>query len=281
VSSPTRFFLADGNTRCYQTDKPGFSYPGVTSILGRTNSAKAEKALQNWIAKNPGARDAAASRGTNLHAAAEAYVRGRPITTLDDPEHAAFWGPEVEKLLDSYEGIEWSERPLRPDWSFAKASDGVSRIWSHTHRYAGCPDFIGTMRGGIYSLDDIKSSNGPYCRYYPKDRDRSLFTGWRKFQKCAMQIAAYAIAAQETLDIRINQGRIIVIQANEKPQCFTLRGDELAQYKQRWLQRVRQYWDLVEAEAATADLPTGDPSARAFWELAKEEDAPASLATLA
>lgn len=273
MSKPTRFFLADGTTRCYGTDRPDASYPGVTSILGRTNSAKAEAALKNWIEKNPGLRDVAATRGTNLHAAAESYVRGKAITSLDDPEHAAFWSPELERLLDAYEGLVWSERPLRTDWNFTRAADGVSRIWSHTHRYAGCPDLIGTMKGGIYTLDDVKSSNGPYCRYYPKTKDRSLFTGWRKFQKCAMQIAAYAIAAQETLGIRINQGRIIVIQANEKPQCFTLRGEELAQYKQRWLQRVKQYWDLVEEEALlNADLAEAS-SAHAFWESAKAEGA--------
>lgn len=271
MGKPTRFFLADGTTRCYGTDRPDAAYPGVTSILGRTNSAKAEAALRNWIEKNPGLRDVAATRGTNLHAAVESYVRGKPITSLDDPEHAAFWHPDLERLLDVYEGLVWSERPLRADWHFTRAADGISRIWSHTHRYAGCPDIIGTMKGGIYTLDDVKSSNGPYCRYYPKTKDRSLFTGWRKFQKCAMQIAAYAIAAQETLGIRISQGRIIVIQANEKPQCFTLRGEELAQYKQRWLARVRQYWLLVEEEALlNADLAETS-SAHAFWESTKAE----------
>jgi hypothetical protein len=79
---------------------------------------------------------------------------------------------------------------------------------------------------------------------------RQLFTGWRKFQKCAMQIAAYAIAAEETLGIKIKQGRIMVLLAGTKPQCFTLDPADMAQYKQRWLQRVRQYWALVEAEQA-------------------------------
>jgi hypothetical protein len=271
VSAPTRFFLPGGQTRCYRTDRADRAYPGVTSILGRTNGAKAEAALRSWQEKNPGARDAAANRGTNLHAAVEAYVRGRKIESLEDEEHRAFWHPNLERLLDVYEGLVWSERPLRHDWAFTRAADGISRVWSHRHRYAGCPDIIGTLAGGLYTLDDVKSSTTPYCRYYPRTKDRSLFTGWRKFQKAAMQIAAYAIASQETLDIRINQGRIIVLQAGEKPQCFTLHGEELAQYKQRWLQRVRQYWELVEIEEGmTPDEATTSP-AHAFWENARSQ----------
>jgi hypothetical protein len=268
VSSSTRFFLPDGKTRCYWTDRPNVGYPGVTSILGKTNGAKAEAALRSWQEKNPGARELAADRGSNLHAAVEAYVRGKPITTLEDPSHKAFWHPNLERMLDVYEGLVWSERPLRPDWNHTMGTDGISRLWSHTHRYAGCPDIIGQLRGGRYTLDDAKSSNGPYCRYYPKTRDRSLFTGWRKFQKCAMQIAAYAIAAKETLGIDIHQGRIIVLLPNDKPQCFTLDAAELAQYKQRWLQRVRQYWELVETEAELNGQPKEESPVRAFAEAA-------------
>lgn len=272
----TRFHLPNG-TRVYRTDRPDSHYPGVTSVLGRTAGAKAEQALRSWSEKNPGAKEAAALRGSNLHAAVESYVRGRPITTLDNPEHRAFWHPNLERMLDAYEGLVWSERPLRPDWNHTMASDGICRIWSHVHRYAGCPDIIGQLSGDRYTLDDVKSSVGPYCRHYPKTRDRSLFTGWRKFQKCAMQIAAYAIAAKETLGINICQGRIIVIMPEAKPQCFTLDAAELAQYKQRWLQRVRQYWELVEAEAAiTGEQPSPSGPARAFWEAARDESPTAS-----
>ena len=267
----TRFFLPNG-VRAYRTDRPDASYPGVTSVLGKTAGAKAEQALRSWSLKNPGAKEAAALRGSNLHAAVESYVRGKPITTLDDPEHRAFWHPNLERMLDVYEGLVWSERPLRPDWNHTMAADGISRVWSHTHRYAGCPDIIGQLSGDRYTLDDVKSSVGPYCRYYPKTRDRSLFTGWRKFQKCAMQIAAYAIAAKETLGITIHQGRVIVIMPNEKPQCFTLDAADLAQYKQRWLQRVRQYWELVETEAAiNGEPPPPSGPAQAFWEAAQKE----------
>lgn len=253
----TRFFLPDGKTRVYRTDRPDAHYPGVTSVLGKTAGAKAEQALRSWSEKNPGGKERAALRGTNLHEAAECYVRGRPITSLSHPDHRAFWHPNIEKMLDVYEGLAWSERPLRPDWNFVTGADGISRIWSHTYRYAGCPDLIGELKGGIYTLDDVKSSTGPYCRHYPITRDRQLFTGWRKFQKCAMQIAAYAIAAEETLGIKIRQGRIMVLLAGKKPQCFTLDPADMAQYKQRWLQRVRMYWELVEAEQAVLVDPAG------------------------
>lgn len=236
-------FEVDG-TRFYRSgDDPNKAYASVTAILGKTASEASKKALRNWDIKHPGGRDAAAARGTAVHYACERYIRGLPTEIPD--EYRPFWDG-LSKHLDKYDYFIWSEKPLRPEWKFCSGEDGIHRIWSHEHGYAGCPDLIG-VRNGVTILADFKTSNQLYCRYYPKDNDRSNFTGWNKFNKCSVQLAAYALACKETLDLKIDCAQILV-STPESDQSFYLHGDDLIHYRIKWLQKVRKYYELVEQE---------------------------------
>lgn len=239
----TRFEV--NGVRYYRTgDKPELCYPSVTAILGAVASDASKKALAQWAINNPGGREAAANRGTVIHKACEDYLRGKqPLVPAD---LAGFWDG-IAPLLDEYSDVLWSEKPLRPEWSHCTGVDGISRVWSHDYGYTGCPDLVG-IRGGQVFLADYKSSVAPYCRYYPKEsRDRSRFGGWTKFTKCAMQMAAYAIAFEETLGIRVHAGQIIVT-TPQITQSFILRGDELESFKVRWLQKKATYNAILEAD---------------------------------
>lgn len=245
---PTRFEI-DG-VRHYRTgDKPDRAYPSVTSILSKTAGAKSNQALATWNERNPGAREAAAHRGSVIHAACEDYIRGRAVNV--PAEFLPYW-EGLSRHLDSYDYFLWSERPLKPEWSFCVGDDSISRIWSHNHRYCGCPDLVGVKQGTIW-IADFKTSVGPYSRYYPRADNRSLFGGWNKFSKCAIQLAAYAIAFEETLGVTINMAQMLV-STPETTQSFLLRGHELHGYTCRWLQRVGDYYRQQELEEEVAAI---------------------------
>tara|TARA_R100001463_G_scaffold16069_3_gene41758 strand:+ start:1270 stop:2121 length:852 start_codon:yes stop_codon:yes gene_type:complete len=239
----TRFEI--NGERHYRTgDKPDKAYPSVTTILGKCASESSKKALRNWIAKNPGGSAAAAARGTAVHEACEAYIRGKEITI--EEEYLPFWDG-LSKHLDRYDEFLWSEMPLRPEWAYCTGDDGISRVWSHKYQYCGCPDLIG-VRNDTVIIGDFKTSNQPYSRYYPKGKDdRSRFTGWNKFNKCAMQLGAYSIAIEESLGLVIDCAQIIV-STPEIDQSFILNTAELDKYKTKWLQKIRKYQEIKAEE---------------------------------
>ena len=137
--------------------------------------------------------------------------------------------------------------PLRPEWSYCTGDDGISRVWSHKYQYCGCPDLIG-VRNDTVIIGDFKTSNQPYSRYYPKGKDdRSRFTGWNKFNKCAMQLGAYSIAIEESLGLTIDCAQIIV-STPEIDQSFILNTAELDKYKTKWLQKIRKYQEIKAEE---------------------------------
>jgi len=272
----TRFEV--NGERHYRTgDKPDKAYPSVTTILGKCASESSKKALQNWILKNPGGSAAAAKRGSAVHAAAEAYIRGKEIEI--EEEYLPFWDG-ISQHLDKFDSFIWSEMPLRPEWKYCTGEDGISRVWSHKYQYCGCPDLVG-IRNGTYIIADFKTSNQPYSRYYPRGKeDRSRFTGWNKFNKCAMQLAAYAQALDETLGINIDCAQIIV-STPEIDQSFIITHEELERYRVKWLQKIRRYQEIKaeeekakhilkelkqELEDSRNDLPSSDVSANSSKE---------------
>jgi hypothetical protein len=238
----TRFEI--NGERHYRTDKADKAYPSVTTILSKCATESSKKALKNWILKNPGGSAAAAKRGSAVHQACEDYIRGKEITI--ESEYQPFWNG-ISQHLDKYDSFIWSEMPLRPEWSYCTGEDGISRVWSHKYGYCGCPDLVG-IRNGTYIIADFKTSNQPYSRYYPKAKaDRSRFTGWNKFNKCAMQLAAYAQALDETLGINIDCAQIIV-STPEIDQSFILTREELDRHRTKWLQKIRRYQEIKEEE---------------------------------
>ena len=245
----TRFSL-NGERFYRPADRPDAAYPSVTTILGKTASEHSKKALLSWAAKNPGAREAAAERGSAIHAACEAHIRGQRINIPE--EYRPFWRG-LEEQLDKYDSFLWSERPLLPQWKSVIGDDGIARIWSHKHGYAGVPDLIG-VRNGVVIMGDFKTSTGPYSRWFPKDDNRKLFTGWSKYKKCAEQLAAYALAAEETLGVHVDCAQILV-STPEISQSFFIHGDELLKHRTSWLQKVRRYYELkAEEQEQQAEL---------------------------
>lgn len=216
--------------------------PSVTTILGATAPARDKAVLENWALRNPGAKEAAAERGTAIHKACEDYIRGRPVIVA--PEYQGFWDG-MARHLDTFDGFIWSERPLLPQHRhLIDAESGLAMVHSLKYRFAGTPDLIG-LRGGSHVLVDFKTSNGPYSRFFPNEENvdhGATFGGWSKYVKCATQMAAYRIAIKETLGIDCPRCQILV-STPDITQSFQIHGPELRRYEVRWLQKIQKFYD--------------------------------------
>ncbi|WP_126146865.1 hypothetical protein [Synechococcus elongatus] len=234
----------DGYRHYY--DAEGNPYPSVTTVLSRTASEKNKKALQSWAEKNPGGMEAAASRGTAVHACVEAWIRG---VDPDPGPYADYWDG-LDRYLEPYSEFLWSERPLVPEWSHTVGDDGIARVW-HPSGYAGCPDIV-AKRDGLVGLLDLKTSVRPYRRWFPSDKkDRQAFSGYMKFRKCSMQLAAYSRAIEHTCNQRIDFVGILVA-TPEMKQCFILDDLERQKYELAWARKLEEYQKLVEVEKRLA-----------------------------
>ena len=221
--------------------------PSVTTILGAVASEKSKRSLETWNTNNPGAKEEACARGTHIHECCEHYLRGLPFDV--DPRWTSYW-EGMEKHLCKVEDLLWSERPMRPEWRpIAVADDGMPRIWSSQYLYSGTPDLV-YQRNGMTILADYKTSTNPYCRFFPKDStDRTRFTGWMKYQKVCKQLAAYSIAFEETLGVKIDACQVLV-STEDLTQNFYVQGGEFNKFKRKWLENVNTFWGMMQGDQA-------------------------------
>lgn len=248
----------DESGRRYYTPYGYFS--SVTTIREKTKSEAAQLKLVNWSKKNPGAKEAAGIRGTHIHWCSEMHVQGQPYEV--DSQYADYW-TGMPEVLDQFEKVIWSEKPLNGDFSWTVGSDDIARVWGYETDqetgeimgWAGAPDLIGIANGKT-TLADYKTSDTPYCRYFPDkalqkedaEEFRRQMLGWMKYKSAAIQLAAYDMAIEETLGIKIDQAVVIgCIKELEKPQLFKLSRTKLDYLRQDWLKIVRKYYSMYSA----------------------------------
>lgn len=228
----------------------GMYLPSVTTVLSATESEKSKASLRTWQENNPGAMEQAATRGSAIHKCCENYIRGLPI---DCPsEYEDFW-KGISQYLDWFDTIHWSERPLRPDWNHLRSDDKqVAYVWSTEHKFAGCPDLIGEIGTGddaVRVIADFKTSNGPYRTSFPERGDRMGYGGFRKYQKCAQQMAAYRLGLRERTSYECDVALIIVSTENTSQAIF-IDTDQLNLYESRFIKRAKMFHDLYSDNEA-------------------------------
>ena len=225
----------------------GLYLPSVTTVLSATESAKSKAGLKTWQQNNPGALEAASKRGSAIHLGCENYLRGLDPGVPE--EYGDFWNG-ITQYLDWFDILHWSERPLRPDWYHLRSEDKeVAFVWSTKHKYAGCPDLIGEI-GGVKVIADFKTSNGPYMNTFPERGDRIGFGGFRKYQKCAQQMAAYRLALEERTGFKCDVA-LIIVSTPETTQGIFIDGDQMDLYESRFLKRAEQFHKLEEDNETT------------------------------
>ena len=218
----------------------GLYMPSVTTVLSATESEKSKAGLRTWQANNPGALEAASKRGSAIHLGCENYLRG--LDPAVPEEYQPFWNG-LSQYLDWFDVLHWSERPLRSDWYHLRSDDReVAYVWSTEHLYAGCPDLIGEI-GGVKVIADFKTSNGPYMNTFPEKGDRMGFGGYKKYQKCAQQMAAYRLALKERTGFECDVA-LIIVSTPETSQGIFIDTDQMNRFEKKFLDRCKMFHDM-------------------------------------
>jgi hypothetical protein len=104
-------------------------------------------------------------------------------------------------------------------------------------------------------LADFKTSAGPYSSRFPNKNTKvdektkkALISGVFKTKKTRLQLAAYKLAAESCLGIKINKTQIIVSTPLEEyqTQVFTFGETEVEKDEVAWLNLVNKYFTEVK-----------------------------------
>ena len=236
--------------RHYET--PFYTGPAasVTTIISETASEANKKKLEMWSKNNPGVKEQAAERGTAIHSCMEHYLK-KEIFEVPE-EYEEFWDG-MPKILDQFKEVIWAETPLLDKHQFALSEDGIGRVWgrdAEERPWVGSPDIIGVANGKL-TLADLKTSAKPYCRWWPKDLEkgclewRNRLGGYMKFKKTCLQLGAYALGIEQTLNMKVQQAAIIV-STPEDTQLFKISRRHLDICQEKWLKVVEEYYKQID-----------------------------------
>jgi|TARA_R100001510_G_C7636768_1_gene194839 hypothetical protein len=237
--------------RHYTTPLPTGPAPSVTTIIGETASEANKRKLEMWSKNNPGVKEKAAERGTAIHYGMECYLKGNKNPEIAD-EYKDFWAG-MPPILDQFEEVLWAESPVLDKFDFTMGADEVARVWgsdSEGRAWAGAPDIIAVANGKL-TLADLKTSVKPYSRRWPKDLEkgspewRDLLGGHMKFKKTCKQLAAYDIAIEQTLDMKVQQAAILV-STPARTQIFKISRRFLDILREDWYKIVEEYYKQIE-----------------------------------
>lgn len=259
--------LTINGSRHYKT--PYGALASVTTILSATSGNKAM--LERWAKNNPGAREAAAARGTAVHKLMEEYLLGvEKDPHIDNEEIGQFWSGLPENL-DKLGRVIWAENPVGDAYPWTMGGDGISRVWhpgvneDAVWGWAGAPDIVAEYKGKTV-LGDLKTSNGPYYSKWPgPDTPKNEYgmrrSGFLKYQKCMMQLGAYSLALEHTVGI-VPEVFMIFVATRERSQVFAVQGGTIQKYKDKWLEAVAKYYGEIlpaqQAEAMDFEAVDGD-----------------------
>ena len=225
--------------------------PSVTTIISETASEQNKKKLEMWSKANPGVKEKAAERGTAVHYGMEQYLKGNKDPEIPE-EYVEFWSG-MPKILDQFGDVLWAESPILEAFDFTMGADEVARVWGADEEgraWAGAPDIIGFVEDKL-TLADLKTSVKPYSRKWPKEYEkgskewRDLLGGYMKFKKTCKQLAAYDLAIQQTLDVKVDQAAILV-STPLRTQVFKISRKFLDKLHVDWLKVVAEYYKQID-----------------------------------
>jgi len=198
----------------------GTKVPGVTSILDATKPEEKRQALANWK-KRVGHAQAqqisteASSRGTRMHKWLETYIKkgemGLPGTNPYSQQSHSMANIIV------FEGL---AKNVNEFW-------GVEVPLYYSGLYAGTTDCIGVWKEKPAILD-FKQTN----KLKKKEWIDDYF----------IQLAAYALAHNNTFGTEIRSGIILMCSADNQYQEFEISDVEFDKWTDQWLRRLEIYY---------------------------------------
>jgi len=194
--------------------------PSVTSILDATKSEEDKAALANWRERTgekeaQAITQAAANRGSKMHAYLETYLLGRENMTFfdDNQKHKIMAKQIIEKgLKNRFEEI----------W-------GVECTLFKENAYSGTCDAVGIF-DGKEAIIDFKQSNKPKKSEY--------IDSW------LLQTAAYSLAHNSVYNSNITSCVILVCTVDNLFQEFKIQNHDLVVYQNLFLGRLKKFNEL-------------------------------------
>ena len=204
----------DHGSRTYDFD--GKKLPSVTTILSRT---KDQSFLDRWRAKvgyeeAERIKNLSSKRGTSMHKFIEKHISG---TGYDDlTEIGVQAKPMAHKII---------EAGLTPIAEYY----GSEVTLHYPGLYAGSTDLV-CLHNGKETIIDFKQANKPKREEWIEDY--------------YLQIGAYAMAHDYIHHSNIEQGIIMVCTPDLYFQEFRFEGDQMREYRHKFLKRFSQYCGL-------------------------------------
>lgn len=204
-----------------------------------SNVAEDPAGAVDWLKGSPYRdRDKAAAKGTDVHAAAEAHILGRPM-----PE----WDKDIAPSMHMFE--KFLER-FNPTFELSEAS-----VFSRAHHYAGTLDFIAVFDSIDATLFGLPTGS-------PVRLLTDIKTGRGVYGEVALQLSAYAHADF----IGMPDGTEVPMPAVDgaavlhlRPQSYKLVpvvADETVFRSFLYAQQVAHFCDEVAAQCLLAPLGT-------------------------
>jgi len=202
----------ESGTRTY--DFKGLKLPSVTTILSRT---KDQSFLDKWRARvgyeeAKRIKNLSSRRGTSMHKFIENHITG--IGYDDLTEIGAQAKPMAQKIIDT---------GLAPVTEYY----GSEVTLHYPGLYAGSTDLV-CLHNGKETIVDFKQANRPKREEWIGDY--------------FLQISAYAMAHDHIHKSNIEQGVILICTPDLYFQEFKFDGDEMRQYRHKFLERLSQYY---------------------------------------
>ena len=189
--------------------------PSVTTILSATQSEEKRKSLDAWRAR-VGYQEAqritqqAATRGTEMHYVLENYIKGQGYFNLSkDGAHARMMAHTIIDNLEPLKIIYGSEVSL-----------------AYEDQWAGSTDLVANYKDRPYIVD-FKQSNKLKREEWVEDY--------------YYQLAAYSLAHKKSHG-PIEGGLVAMCTKDLQFQSFELDQTRLAEYEEKWFERVKRYY---------------------------------------
>ena len=207
-------------------DVHGIRLPSVTTILSRTTD---QTFLKEWKAKVGEAeaeriKNVSSSRGTSMHKYLENYVLGKGYEDMTELGQKA--KSMAQKVIDTgflaIDGYYGSEVTLY-----------------YPGLYAGSTDLVCSFNGKE-SIVDFKQSNRPKRVEWVQDY--------------FLQGAMYVMAHNYVYKSKVEQFVIMMCTPDLYYQQFEIGGFELKKYQHKALERINEYYELVNGAGTTVQV---------------------------
>ena len=210
-------------------DVHGIRLPSVTTILSASQSKEKRQSLANWRAREGVTRankimNESALRGTSMHKYLENYVLGKGYEDMTDLGQKA--KSMAQKVIDTgflaIDGYYGSEVTLY-----------------YPGLYAGSTDLVCSYNGKE-AIVDYKQANRPKRVEWVQDY--------------FLQGAMYVMAHNYVYKSNVEQFVIMMCTPDLYYQQFEIGGFELKKYQHKALERINEYYELVNGAGTTVQV---------------------------